>query len=493
MGGERRDPGHEPSPPARGAGGTDARGAPARRGGRRSRRRPRRRPLARRRATGERGRAGAPCRARAAGGLRAGARGRRRTRRRADPLQRPRGAGRGGTRARRGRLRPGSCAVRMPRGNAALRVGPRARRARAAGGPAANLVERDRRPRAGHRPRRAPGGGRADGRGGAGLRRLGSSSAVGHERNRAPDARRRRGPRSPRAAGVETPRGRHARHDPGGGRSRHGGLRGGRGVHVRRAHPHPAHRRGGSGLGGGARGVEALAGRARRAFPEPAAGASARQPPGADRRGARRRSRCGARPLATGRRHEGGRPPRGRCAFEACPPCASRGSGRRPIESCTSPPPAPAATTVACSGRPTSVAGPCAEAARGLAVRGAEGYDPAEGMVWKDQWRGDMRRLRLRRWPDCAACAGARPPASVAARRSRESARHSGWANPAKQSTDHPGQGAGARRRVLSRWSRPNEPTALARAAATPGRGLSAARVRAHPRADRRCRDFCER
>ena len=121
------------------------------------------------------------------------------------------------------------------------------------------------------------------------------------------------------------------------------------------------------------------------------------------------------------------------------------------------------AAVVACS---ETAADPCAEAARGLTVRGARGYDPAAGIAWKNELAADMRRLGARR---SAGLRRLRRAATAAgqARRARELATIHASAARRLRGRPAPPQARRARRLVLARLLAADRAyRALARAAA---------------------------
>ena len=143
------------------------------------------------------------------------------------------------------------------------------------------------------------------------------------------------------------------------------------------------------------------------------------------------------------------------------------------------------AATVACSGSPEAVAGPCAEAARGLAVRGARGYDPAAGIAWKNRLAGDMRRLRVRRSAGLRRLRREATPKGQG-RRAAEIARAYAASARGLRGRPAPPQAASARRRVLARLlSADRAYRSLARAAGGAREAAFRQAVRGIRRADR--------
>ena len=497
VGGERRDRGHEPAPRSSPRGwhrcgrcdcserwptALDAAHAAGL--------------VARRRATGERDRAGAAGGARDARWASTPRPGRparpvdERTPTRAPEVRTGRG------RARGGRVRPGSCDVRVPGGTPPFRW-DRELTEPAAAGARLPLVERDRRPRADDRPaERHAGGGEMMGEVGAGLvaRELVRRGPRAHPGpHRPPNARAALA----RAAGVETPRGRHARHDPGGAARPARATRwAGSPLPTSPPPPGAPPRREWSRWrcprGGGARGREPAGLSLNRPLALQRANPQGRIDAGlaADRgavldparlvgdRGARRAPREGGAP----------RRPNG--------PALRRAQGRRPIGALRGVH-RDGAAAVACAAARVGGAGPCAEAARGLAVRGAEAYDPAgRHRPGRTSLAGDMRRLRLRRAPGlrraAAPDAHARRPASPRDA-DRASARLGARESCRKRSA--PPQAVGARRRVLARLVAPTAPTARwrARPAGSTSRRASGARSAASAAPTAGCGSLSER
>jgi hypothetical protein len=139
------------------------------------------------------------------------------------------------------------------------------------------------------------------------------------------------------------------------------------------------------------------------------------------------------------------------------------------------------AAAVSCYGSPDSVAGACAEAARGLAVRGARGYDPAAGIGWKNRLASDMRRLRARR----SAGLGRLRRATTRAAQGRRAAQLAGVHAAAARrlrGRSAPPQASRARRRVLTRL------VAIDRAYRSLARAAANANEAGYSRAARRVR-----
>ena len=108
------------------------------------------------------------------------------------------------------------------------------------------------------------------------------------------------------------------------------------------------------------------------------------------------------------------------------------------------------AATVTCAATRGALARPCAEAARGLAVRGARVYDPAAGIGWMNRLASDMRRLRARRAAGLRRLRGERTAAGQV-RRAREIARIYAATARRLRTRPAPPQARPARRRILSR------------------------------------------
>ena len=105
------------------------------------------------------------------------------------------------------------------------------------------------------------------------------------------------------------------------------------------------------------------------------------------------------------------------------------------------------AATMVCSG--AGSAGACDEAAAGLRLRGARGYDPAAGIGWKNHLAAQMGRLRSRRAAALRRLRRAGSPGAQAARASSLGRLYAATARRVR-AADAPPQAARARRGVLA-------------------------------------------
>ena len=105
------------------------------------------------------------------------------------------------------------------------------------------------------------------------------------------------------------------------------------------------------------------------------------------------------------------------------------------------------APAIACSG--SDVGEACAQAAAGLALRGARAYDPAAGIEWKNRLARDMRRLRARRGRGLRRLRAAKTPDAQAGAANGIGRAHASAARAIRR-RDAPPQAARARRRVLA-------------------------------------------